>query len=658
MLRGTAAALVLAVGLSAQLGCGDSDGTEADTTPSLQGGTGAGAAATGSGAGGASSGSNAGSNGGSGPVGGAAAGGASGMAGAAGTASGSDAGITPPEAPCDPSAGGKVSSPGQYQGYGEALYDGNERSSLYVPVRDGTRLAIDVFRPTKDGQLASEPLPVLFMHTPYNRRTFTTGPTAETYPGFALRLVQYGYVVAVADFRGLYASFGTNVAFNRGEWIDAARMDAYDLIEWLAKQPWSSGKVGMWGCSATGGSQLQAATTAPPSLKAIFPMSCEFDVYPFGVPGGVARASGNTSAPPMSVPGALRDAAAAAVDGADASLLSQAIGEHASNIDNAGFVPFRDSLSPSLSERWWLKSSPHTYHDMLRGSGVAIYAAANWNEGMTKYGAFFTFNNLPNTKMVIGPAGHCEWTKVKDDTGFDIVIEERRFFDRWLKDVENCVMREPPVYYYTYNAPAGREWRAASAWPLPEEQRTHYYFGEGVLSTQAPPAGTAADEAQVEYGVTPANRATKGLLYASEPLAEDLQVTGHPVVELWVASTATDGDFVVTLEDLAPDGTATSYFMEGRLRASHRALEDAPYDNLGLPWHPFTEAAVQPLVPGEPALLSFDLQPLSIVFAKGHRIRVVLTFADAATAMTQPAPTVTVHRNAEHASRITLPEIH
>jgi len=469
--------------------------------------------------------------------------------------------------------------------------------------------------------------------------------------------VQYGYVVAIADYRGLYASFGTNLAFNRGEWVDAARMDAYDVIEWLAKQPWSSGKVGMWGCSATGGSQLQAATTAPPQLKAIFPMSCEFDVYPFGVPGGVARASGNTSAPPMSVPPALRDAASAAVDGADAALLSQAIAQHSANIDNAGLVPFRDSRSEPFAVEWWLKSSPHTYLDELRASGIAMYVAANWNEGMTKYGAFFTFNNLEHTKMVIGPAGHCEWTKVKDDTAFDIVVEERRFFDRWLKDIENCVMREPPVYYYTYNAPAGKEWQAASSWPLPGEQRTPYYFAEGALSTTAPPAGTAVDMAQVQYGVTAQNRATKGLNYTTEPLAADLQVTGHPVVELWLASTATDGDFVVTLEDLAADGTATSYFMEGRLRASHRALKDPPYDNLELPWHPFTQAEAQPLVPGEPVLLSFDLQPMSIVFAKGHRIRVVLTFADAATATAVPAPMVTVHRNAEHASRITLPEI-
>src|SRR5207248_1221665 len=138
------------------------------------------------------------------------------------------------------------------------------------------------------------PMPVVWMHTPYNRRHFRGGLTAARYPGSALRLLRYGYVVAVVDFRGLYASYGSNVAYNRGEWIDAARWDAYDITEWLAAQPFCTGAVGMWGCSATGGSQLQAATTAPPHLKAVFPMSCEFDAFTFRAPGGIT--------PPRDVP--------------------------------------------------------------------------------------------------------------------------------------------------------------------------------------------------------------------------------------------------------------------------------------------------------------------------------------------------------------------
>ena len=227
----------------------------------------------------------------------------------------------------------RISKPGQYSGYSQALYDGHQLTSQYVAMRDGTRLAVDIFRPTLNGKVIEDKLPVLWMHTPYNRRNFiATGSRAADYPGFALRLVEYGYVVAVADFRGLYASFGRNIAFNRGEWIDAARMDAYDITEWLAKQPWSTGKIGMWGCSATGGSQLQAAHDgAAASESAVFPMSCEFDAYPFGVPGGMAPPRATPTQPSRrgSSPG-MRDRPRRPVDGDDRPHAAQAaIAEHA-----------------------------------------------------------------------------------------------------------------------------------------------------------------------------------------------------------------------------------------------------------------------------------------------------------------------------------------
>lgn len=429
----------------------------------------------------------------------------------------------PQRPPCDPKKNGGASSPGKYQGYSEPLYPDYERTSFYVEVRDGTRLAMDVFRPVDEGgDVVSTRLPVLWMHTPYNRRTFTGGPTVETYPGFALRLVEYGYVVAIVDYRGLYASFGTNQGFNRGEWIKEAQMDAYDVTEWLAQQPWSTGKVGMWGCSATGGSQMQAATTKPPSLKAIFPMSCEFDVYPFAVPGGMAPPSGNTRAPPGGSSSGLRDLSAAAVDGPDGrGLLSQALDDHAGGVESVGHAPYRDSVASNVPVQWWLQSSPHSYLDALNESGVAMYFAANWNEGATKYGAFFNYKNIETpTKLLVGPAGHCAWTDVREDTGFDLVIEELRFFDAFLKDVDNCVKEEPPVYYYTYNAP-GDGWQAADDWPLPNEQRTpYYYFGDGSLELSAP--GGAGGSDSVTTG------ANAKIVYTSEPLEEPVQVTGHP----------------------------------------------------------------------------------------------------------------------------------
>jgi predicted acyl esterase len=226
-----------------------------------------------------------------------------------------------------------------------------------------------------------------------------------------------------------------------------------------------------------------------------------------------------------------------------------------------------------------------------------------------------------------------------------------RFFDYWLKGIDNGVMDEPAVCYYTYGAPAGTEWRTARQWP-PSSRPVRYYLGPQSLGVSAPDERDGRDEVDVDYGVTAQN----GLVYATDPLPADLELTGHPVIDLWVSSTATDGDFVATLEDLAPDGTAVSYHVHGQLRASHRALHQPPYDNLGLPYHRSHEQDAMPLVPGEPALLAFDLMPLSMVFKAGHRIRLNLTFAAGeATPRLTPAPRVTVHRDPVHASSIVLP---
>ena len=468
-----------------------------------------------------------------------------------------------PDSSDKPDANGKLSKPGKYQGYSERRFKGYALSSEYVAVRDGTKLAMDLYRPKDDkGNVVTERLPVLFMHTPYDRRYFTVSAgsdpqlTGESYPGTAAKLVEYGYVVAIADFRGLYASFGTNIAYNRGEWVEAARMDAYDLIEWLAKQSWSSGKIGMWGCSATGGSQLQAATTAPPHLKAIMPMSCEFDAYPFAVPGGMAPPKGvDTSAPPMPLPDAeMRDMVATPVDAdSDKAQLMAAHAEHKDGVDNLGYLPFRDSTDEHTKGPWWQDSSPHTHLDAINQSGIAVYLAANWDEATTKQGAFYTFNNLTTPKkLIVGPGTHCAWMSVMKDTGFDITIEELRFFDYWLKDIKNGVMDEPAVTYYEYNAPQGQEWRTSDQWPLADAKPRQFYFGARLLGVVPASNAMGSDSRTVDYDVTADNMLDKGLVYQSPALSVDYHIIGHPVADLWVSSTATDGDFIVTLQDLCP----------------------------------------------------------------------------------------------------------
>ena len=175
------------------------------------------------------------------------------------------------------------------------------RQSLYVPVRDGTRLAVNVYRPAVDGKPVAERLPVIFAFTPYRARyRADDGRIVEAAleDRLALRsLLRAGYVVAVADIRGKGASFG----HRRGFQDRTEARDGHDLVEWLAKQPYSSGKVGMIGCSYLGGSTFHTATTAPPSLKAVFIGATELDKYSFVRNGGItAQFNTRPDEPPRS----------------------------------------------------------------------------------------------------------------------------------------------------------------------------------------------------------------------------------------------------------------------------------------------------------------------------------------------------------------------
>jgi uncharacterized protein len=572
-----------------------------------------------------------------------------------------------------------LSKPGKYKGYSEKLYTGYERSSVYVPARDMTELAVDIYRPKgDDGKVSEDKLPVVWMHTPFNRRYTATSAdpkalTIENAPGAASKLLEYGYVVAIAEYRGINASFGKNVGYSRGEWVDAAKLDAYDITEWLAVQPWSNGNIGMWGCSAMGGSQLQAASTAPPHLKAIFPMSCEFDAYDAAVEGGVSPQQGTALIwPGESKPPEQRDTLAEPVDAdMDKAKLMMAIAAHKDNVDDVGYAPFRDSAPEKIGAPWWSLSSPHTYLPMINASGIATYLAANWQEGPLRGGAVLAFNNLTvPTKLILGPGAHCDWGGVEKETGFDIAIEELRFFDKYLKGVENGIADEAKVHYYTYNTPAGSQWRSAMQWPLPNERRSTIYLLGNKIMSLVPPSGEATkDEIEVDYDVTPETISEKGLIYDQAAYSVDVEITGHPMVDLWVSSSAPDVDIVATLLDVGPDNTIAPYQSRGQMRASLRNVSDAPpYTTIklpatqqgtpSLPYHPSNAADATPLTPGEPTRVTFALQPISMLVSKGHRLRIVLTFvAGESTPRLDPRPTFTLFRDSEHRSAISVPVI-
>jgi putative CocE/NonD family hydrolase len=269
------------------------------------------------------------------------------------------------------------------------------------------------------------------------------------------------------------------------------------------------------------------------------------------------------------------------------------------------------------------------------------------------------------------------------------VTEALRWFDYWLKGIKNGIMDEPPVRYHLMKAPKQNEWRTAGDWPVRDAAAVPYYFGggpsgsvasvnDGVLSASLPAGQGGADEYRVDYTTTSGKTSRwdnavgggfgypdmtendrKGLTYTTAPLAEELNVTGHPVAHLWVSSTAEDGDFFVYLEEV--DGAGVSHYIsEGSIKASHRALNEPYYDNLGLPFHRSHARDLRPLKPGRPEEVVFDLQPTSNLFEAGNRVRLTIVGADAdnATPLSQDGPpTVKVYREKKRASYISLPVV-
>jgi len=584
----------------------------------------------------------------------------------------------------------KVSRFGEYKGYSEEIYDSSVRTSQYLTMRDGTKIAIDILRPVKNGNVEEKPLPVIWTHTRYRRSYVREGRLiSELSSPLYQSLLKRGYILAAADARGSGASSGSW----QGIWTQEETQDAYEIIEWLASQPWCDENVGMVGGSYLGITQLMAAGTKPPWLKAIFPAVALFDIYAVAYPGGVfyndfiRHWSELTNAMDTQV-------TAAPVDcDKDEALLKSAIEDHRKSralIDIFSPLKYRDSIDEGTGIQPFYTWHPAAYVEGINESGIPIYLWCGWFDSFTRDG-FIMFDNFKNPKKIVtGAWSHSPRDPdIQKEEFLPAIVEEIRWFDYWLKSIDNGIMDEPPIRYHVMNDPKDNEWRTANEWPLPEQKLTKYYFTEGpsgsvrsandgILSLESPQNESGRDEYSVDYSTTTGTATRwdnavgggfeypdmtandeKGLTYTTEALAEDVEVTGHPVVYLWISSTAADGDFFVYLEEVDANGV-NRYVSEGTLRASHRALYEPYYDNLGLPFHRSHEEDVVELKPGEPAELAFDLQPTSNVFNAGNRIRITIACADkdnASTPELSPPPTVSVYRNAGHASYISLPVI-
>ena len=615
----------------------------------------------------------------------------------------------------------KVSHFGQYQGYSEAVYDGNQRRSEYLKLSNGTLLAYDLFLPTKKGVPADKPLPVLFKYTPY-LRTFTIfdkdgnniiaglfnlGWKEKAYlrvrywfdqrgnlmdavfrTKYLKNLLTHGYAVIVVERPGTGASFGImNASFEVGA------KEVNEILNWIAAQKWCNGNIGMYGDSFQAMIQFAAATAGNPHLKALFPTSSGLDLYnSVSYPGGVFN---KTFASFFSWSTSFLESVLTPVDSdKDGVLLAQARKERSgSTLGKQSEVwfrkfPFRDSTTFGGIKIWEGPANLYPFLDRINQSSLPIYMTTGWYDlfsGASDMLLWYANLTVPK-RLLIRPADHSEVEKNQFDLDYN--AEAHRWFDYWLKGIDNGIMNEPSIYHYVMGAPKKEAWRKSTLWPPANQKLTRYYFvkgktgsvasiNDGFLGPKPSEDQDAADAYTVDYSTTsgkysrwsavnwPRNYPNmqindqKALTYTTPPLEADREVTGHPIVHLWFVTDAPDLDFFIFLEEV--EGSKSTYITEGNLRASHRALSQAPFNNLGLPYHRSYQSDLAMIPAGKPVELVFNLLPISYLFRAGNRIRITVSCADAdnfETPALDPAPKIRLLRDPAHASFVELPIMH
>jgi hypothetical protein len=573
-------------------------------------------------------------------------------------------------------------------------------SSTYVTMPDGCRLAVDVFLPDGD---AGRRWPTILILTPYVRR-FELAPGAtgvEPSPNtskYRDTFVPRGYALVVVDARGTGASFGTRDSFRSPRERDDYRV----LADWIVAQPWSDGAIGATGISYLGAACDFLASTGHKAVRAIAPLFAVWDTWADNYyPGGllIKRLALVYDELMLALDHDRRDLRAQFAyfanpallgplpvdEDRDGSLARKAVRGHLANFRMPDFITefkFRDDALPYDPSFTSASFSPYNYLDEIPPD-VAVYAVSGWMDGAGyANGALSRFLTLPNAerRLLLGPWDHGARVNASPWRGrmepeLPVLGEVLRFFDQHLAGCDTGLAHEAPIHYFTMHA---EEWRAAPAWPPTEGKRVFFATSGNGLATVPPGPGTT-DRIEVDFtwgsgsqtryeriaGIDATDyyadwseREGKLASFTSSPLEEALEIAGHPVVSLWLASSEPDAAVFVYLSEVEADGTSR-YVTEGLLRAIHRAEAPAPRNyRTTWPWRTFARKDARPMPTGEPQLLRFALLPIAWRFAKGSRLRLSIAGADADHFVQAPhgrPPVLTVLSGGAQATMLELP---
>jgi putative CocE/NonD family hydrolase len=522
--------------------------------------------------------------------------------------------------------------------------------NVRIPMRDGVRLAADLYMPAATG--GADRWPVVMEYIPYRKDDVHLASRP-----FYLAFPRHGYVVARVDIRGTGASEGVST----DEYTLQEQLDGYDAVEWLAQQPWCDGHVNMMGISYGGFTALQVASHNPPHLTSIIPVDFTDDRYTDdchyrgGLPRkyyDIAHYGGQMVArnamPPY--PEWSGD------DWAE-------VWEHHLAHDEPYLLPWYRHQTDGA---YWRNGS---VRDAPEHICCPAFLIGGWRDGYPNPPLRLYQALQGPKKVLIGPWNHALPDVAIPGPRIDYLREVLRWLDYWCRGEDTGIMDEPPVvaYMQRYQPPDPDrldtlgDWRAEREWPPPGAGEQVLYLGDdGSLAESLPQSdapsfvdtfdynptvGLAAGlwSGGIPFGLPGDQRSDEALslVYTTPPLGEDVHILGWPRAVLHVSSSASVIGFAASLCDVAPDG-ASHLVAKGMLNATRRGS--------------FTTAV--PLSCGEVYELDIPIDCTGWVFAKGHRVRLSIASADWPNVWPTPEPASNrVVRGPQHPSRLILPVV-
>ena len=495
----------------------------------------------------------------------------------------------------------------------EFPYAVKEIEHFYIPMSDGTLLAAKAWLPEGDEKLS---VPAILEYLPYRKRDGTAVRDALTHPWFA----GHGYGCVRVDMRGNGESQGLML----DEYLEQEQQDALEVIDWLCEQPWCDGNVGMMGISWGGFNGLQVAALKPKALKAVITLCSTDDRYQ----DDIHYKGGNMLLENVGWAATMLNFSAAVPD---PLLVDDWRERWLDRLENMPLL-LENWLTHQARDEYWQQGSICEDYSAI---DAAVYAVGGWGDAYSSTIARMMENLECPRKALIGPWAHKYPHFAVPDPAIGFLQEALRWWDHWLKGIDNGVMDEPQCTFYVQDAVAPKasydkrdgDWVQTSHWPSSNVQEQSLYLNNQKLSqaesdtasnqliSSPLTTGSASGEYCIiwlgpEFPTDQRSDDSQSVCFTSEVLESELALLGAPSIRLILSSNQTCGQICVRLNDVAPNGEVTR-ITYGCLNLTQRNSREHPQD----------------LIPGEAYTINLKLDDVGYKVPAGHQLRVAISNA-------------------------------